>query len=599
MAKQDTPRSGSWLVAEEFYEQGNDAFVAELRLVCDPDRLGNFASRWINDPRPFARHSLRDYLSLPFNAFRHESLLKRLYKLAEKAGDDELMMHFLVGFDRTVRRVRRKKHHYDWSSRQQWTTERIVTPVDTTIPRDRKQLRYRNPNTGELMAAASQKKQAQMRLFSLRTRKYLRLRSWRYLRNLGKTYPDRYVTAAVRALKQYQDADVVDGLALIDNWSLVHILFHHSPVLNCSASGWKLADGKTLGELTPAPAFESLWKQAPKPLIELLLSAECRPVRQWALQLLRRDHPTALSELPLPTLLKMLSHEDDDIALLAAESMRQSSDLASITVEQWLELVESSSPQTLSVIAELMQKHLKPSQLSRQRILALACSRPFPVAQMGFQWLQTMAIQSAGDAQELSVLGKAQADGLRPQMIEWVRSQLTGSQFLQPQLLLDFLDSRHLDVRTSAWNWLICAEQIRQDTGIWQKLLETPYDDIRLQLAKLLEEESHPQQDPAKRSALLRSSRENPELTRMLWATVLLNVNRGGRRKPGVIHQITDRLERHPEEASTLLPILRVALRSLRGPEWRSGLTAAVRIANRHPDLQQLIDQHFPELQLV
>ena len=292
MAKQDTPRSGSWLVAEEFFEQGNDAFVSELRLVCDPDRLGNFASRWINDPRPFARQSLRDYLSLPFNAFRHESLLKRLYKLAEKAGDDELMMHFLVGFDRTVRRVRRKKHHYDWSSRQQWTTERIVTPVDTTIPRDRKQLRYRNPNTGELMAAASQKKQAQMRLFSLRTRKYLRLRSWRYLRNLGRTYPDRYMTAAVRALKQYQDADVVDGLALIDNWSLVHILFHHSPVLNCSASGWKLTDGKTLGELTTAPAFESLWKQSPKPLIELLLTAECRPVRQWALQLLRRDHPT-------------------------------------------------------------------------------------------------------------------------------------------------------------------------------------------------------------------------------------------------------------------------------------------------------------------
>jgi hypothetical protein len=95
-------------------------------------------------------------------------------------------------------------------------------------------------------------------------------------------------------------------------------------------------------------------------------------------------------------------------------------------------------------------------------------------------------------------MGKAQADGLRPQMIEWIRSQLTGSPFLQPQLLLDFLDSRHLDVRTSAWNWLIGAEQIRHDTGIWQKLLETPYDDIRLQLAKLLEEESHPQQDPAK-----------------------------------------------------------------------------------------------------
>ena len=32
-------------------------------------------------------------------------------------------------------------------------------------------------------------------------------------------------------LKQYTDEDVSDGLALLDNWGLIHILFHGCPAL--------------------------------------------------------------------------------------------------------------------------------------------------------------------------------------------------------------------------------------------------------------------------------------------------------------------------------------------------------------------------------
>ena len=49
----------------------------------------NFAARWLADKRPAARRMLIEYLSLPLNAFRHEALIKRLFKGAEKAGDDE------------------------------------------------------------------------------------------------------------------------------------------------------------------------------------------------------------------------------------------------------------------------------------------------------------------------------------------------------------------------------------------------------------------------------------------------------------------------------------------------------------------------------
>src|SRR5262245_18169491 len=98
--------NGSWALAEELFARGDPAFVAELRKVHDAERLGQFAARWLADSRPAARQMLFEYLSLPLNAFRHEALVKRLFKGAEKAGDDELMGAFLVALDRSLRRRR-------------------------------------------------------------------------------------------------------------------------------------------------------------------------------------------------------------------------------------------------------------------------------------------------------------------------------------------------------------------------------------------------------------------------------------------------------------------------------------------------------------
>src|SRR5262249_31679604 len=77
----------------------------------DADALGNFAKLWHADSRAASRRLLFEYLDRPLNAFRHEALVKRLFKLAEAAGDDELMVRFLVAFDRSVGRIRRTRTH--------------------------------------------------------------------------------------------------------------------------------------------------------------------------------------------------------------------------------------------------------------------------------------------------------------------------------------------------------------------------------------------------------------------------------------------------------------------------------------------------------
>src|SRR3954452_12483198 len=98
---------GSWSLAEEMFAREDAGFVEELRRVHFAERLGGFAARWVADPRPFARAALLDYLSRPLNCYRHEPLVKRLFKRVEQSGDDGLMGAFLVAFDRSVRRVRK------------------------------------------------------------------------------------------------------------------------------------------------------------------------------------------------------------------------------------------------------------------------------------------------------------------------------------------------------------------------------------------------------------------------------------------------------------------------------------------------------------
>ena len=103
----------------------------------------------------------------------------------------------------------------------------------------------------------AQKRLDRLRLFSVATRQYLRRRAWRYFRRLGKHDPERYVAAVSRALVRYTDDDVADGLALIDNWGLIHVLFHRSPVLVARPAGWVPAEGRTLAELSPAPIYRT------------------------------------------------------------------------------------------------------------------------------------------------------------------------------------------------------------------------------------------------------------------------------------------------------------------------------------------------------
>lgn len=611
-----------WPISRELLERGDPAFVDRLRAITDADALAQFAEQWYDDRSPGARRLLLAYLERPINAYRHEAFVKRLFKRAEAAGDDAVMARFLVAFDRSIRRAVRLRAlgiGGELQVSRMRNVLMIVTPRGTTMPRgDLRRYFAFNPEArrfepirapdwvGKLRLDQYANRDAvkppeskrpeleRFRLFSLPTRRYLRRRAWRHFRKLGKTHPARYVEAVVEALALYEDADVVSGLALIDNWGLIHALFHHSPVLEAGPRGWKLAKGRSLAELEPAPIYEEAWRAAPRSMFELLARARCRPVRQWALRMLRRSADVVRAAVGVEDIIGLLAHHDAEAVALALEWLRGAGDVSSLPPERWVAVLETANPGALEPLVEIVRERITPDPIPLEAVMRLAAARPLPLARLGLGWLRARGPVSDQERRGLLVLLEAECESIRPELLAWLRSTLSATPEIHSDWLLEFLDSRHADTRAVGMAWFREDPRARDDVILWRCLMESPHDDVRLAMSAELEARL----ERARRGGAGPVSQAlDPDRLRLLWASVLLNVNRGNRAKPGVMEQVADHLTRRPDEAELLLPLLAIGLRSIRATERRAALAAVVRLVERRPESFPLVNQWFPELQ--
>ena len=589
---------GSWLLAEELFEAGDSAFVDEICRISDADRLGAFAKTWFSDHRPEARRLLQEYLQLPLAHYRHEALVKRLFKMASAAGDDEVMGWFMVALDRGVRREVLTKQRYNWQTREQWTEQSVRVIPNTEISKKFDQTRsVRTDRMTEVQRERYEQWRNNSRLFSVRTRNYLRRRAWRYFREIGKQNAKRYVESMSRVLPLYTDDYFPDGLALVDNWSLTHVLFHESAVLESRSSGWHLRDGKSLSDLRPAPAFQSEWIASPGLLVSVLSDARGRPVRQWCLRILKEHCESSMRSLPIETLIKWLGNEDVELAEFAAQLLANSDGSASLKPDDWLKLFVNSNVDALSKVCEVANRHLTADSFSMDELLSLACSKPAPLVRLSLAWLQQRDL-SDDERSKVLVLIDAMCEALREPLLNWMVNALRGGGGGgdHRMRLLELLDAGRDDVRKASWQWFTSDEVLRQDVQLWQQLMESPYHDVRLGLVDQLRRNELPIGELSQR--LVRSSQLDAGLLRVLWSTTLLGIDRGGKHKPTVIKALADRLERRPIEVKELLPILTIAVRSVRSVEFRAGLAAVMQLIESRPELAEVIEENFPELEL-
>jgi hypothetical protein len=293
---QPTPGSGSLLLAEEYFAAEDPRFLQAFRAVRAPRALAGFVDRWKRDVRPFARAQILTYLAEPLNSVCHNVVVKRWFKHAEEHGDDEIMAAMLVALDVSIRRVRKTRQRYDWRSREIWSEEKLVTPRDV-LPRELTIKRTDWRGREHTMPADIPRNG---RLFTHRTRAYLRRRAWRYFRKLGYQHPERYVPVIARALREYKDDNLAQGENILDSWGLVHACFHAHSALDFTASQIRLKQGRSIGDLTPAPQFVALWRSPQggtggTTFFALIGQARSRLVRLWAMELLRQEHASRLA----------------------------------------------------------------------------------------------------------------------------------------------------------------------------------------------------------------------------------------------------------------------------------------------------------------
>lgn len=575
----------SLLLLDECFAQEDNRFVETLRKIESPKFLAGLAERWKKDARPWARAQLLTYLELPLDVPGHQPLVKRLYKDAETKRDHEVVAAFLVAFDTLVRRARCKTWRWDRETRASYELEYLATPRDV-LPREPR-ASFVRPDGSRLVVGPTGRRILRGRLFTYRTRYYLRRRAWRYFRWMGYGQPAEYPKAITAALRRYRDADLAKGENILDSWALLHVCFEGSPALEFTPTHVRLKEGHTLAGMHAAPRFGELWQtpEAARLLLDLVAHGEAQLVRLWAMELFQAVQAKVAIELSPEEIRALLDHLDERVQQFGATLFETLPGIEKLPVSVWLGLLETRNLTALATLTAAFQKHVAADRLTLEQIVALAVARPVPVARLGFELLRSRGVNAPEHA-TLANVADAKCAAVAGELATWAIARLGTRESYDVTTVSRFFDCVVEETRAAAWAWLLSGEPASaayNDPVLWSRLAETPFEDLKLQLIDRL-------------ALRLKMPALGADQLAPVWCAVLLGVHRGGRQKLKAVREIAEAVAKAPESAAQLLPVLAVAVRSVRGPEMRAGLGAVMTLLARRPELAEAVRARLPEL---
>ncbi len=562
----DDPRVGSVLGAEAHLDEGDPRVTDELLGASGVRDPAGRAGKWVADKRPEMRRALLEYIDDGCDRPGHRKLVKALFKTAEERGDDELMAHFAAAFDRLT--VRIPVARFTWRGGQQALEKIELANNPAVSARD----------ASDRRSAASLAKTR----FSRATRRYLARRAFRYLRKIGKTNRARYARAVCTLLPLYRDEHFAQPERLLDAWSLVHVLWAWSPVLVRDPRGVRIADGRTLAELAPAPYHPQALRGILDELLVTLANARSQVVRTWLVAWLEREYAGHLEGLRVIEILPLLRSEDDVVARFAVKLLRTAAGLDVLPVEGWVALLAAPNLDALATVVEIFEARVSPKRLSLDACAALARSSAAVVADLGLRWAREKSITTAEDLSHVASIARAPVASVRVEAARWTLELVaSGSpELAAPEHVRDLFDSRHEDVRAIVAAF-VGSRREQRTLPLWFALVESPYDDVRALVARYAKE----WQDEA-----------GPAEIEHLAAAALLAIHRGAATKQIVLRRLADRAVAKPNEADRLLPLLALALRSIRGPERAGALASIARAAVSSGVVRAAVARHLPEL---
>jgi hypothetical protein len=284
-------------------------------------------------------------------------------------------------------------------------------------------------------------------------------------------------------------------------------------------------------------------------------------------------------------LLRLIDDPDEDVAVFAAELLNNATMVASLPMTTWLQLLATRNPNVVAMIAGAFKRHVSPDRVTLPQAVEIANNIATPVARIGLEILQTRRPKNDEERTAVAMLANARSAAVAGAIAKYGLDHLNQPGVYIAGQVIAFFDSPLKRLRDGSFAALSPTSPAAMDPAFWSALLESPYDDVRASLVTALKT----------REALPGVAGDRLAL---LWLTVLLNIHRGGRAKLSALVQISRQITMEPQSASTLLPVIAVAIRSVRGPEARHGVAAVVSAAERVPTLEPLIKQYLPELQL-
>jgi len=384
-------------------------------------------------------------------------------------------------------------------------------------------------------------------------------------------------------MRLYSNDHLTTPEMLLDSWGLLHLLYWSSPEITRAPSGARLTAGKRLQDIAPCPMHAAAWegREAFEDLFRLVRDARSRTVQRWARLVIERDFSTELRGVPVDRLLILLRSGSEEAEALSLAALRGSSELDKVGVSTWLELLALRNLDTVQQVCALVEKHVHPGRLALAQCVELATASVATVAALGLKWTQEKATDRRSDLDLLLRLSEARTPTVRAAAAKFVGARLEASKHVLPTDTRFLADARFRDVRQEGLR--LAHAVFPSSVALWGQLSESPHDDVRIDVIRTLES--------------LRDSLDDSS-HRRLWATSLLAIHRGGRAKRLVAKQIAERVAEAPNLADELLPLLRVALRSVRPPERRAGLAALAQAARANASLREAMTRLIPELSI-
>ena len=209
----------------------------------------------------------------------------------------------------------------------------------------------------------------------------------------------------------------------------------------------------------------------------------------WALKMLRRHFPERLSRVETPELLRWLVAENAVLNDLAIELLQSRGGLERSRPRSGSSSSRPHGPISWTASAEMILRSVKTGAGVVHRCgaagdaaadSARAARAGVPRAARSRQ-RRTRSARSSGSA-------RRRRNRSAPTWCGGRGACSRSGRTFSPLWVLEFLDSRHEDVREIGWEWLQGDARAREDTAVWQRLLESPYDNIRLRMIAMLEE---------------------------------------------------------------------------------------------------------------